>query len=138
MPWSGAKVFETKIRRNIKLAESPGHGEHIIKYDPGSNGAADYRALARELLGITAEQGVEMAAAANPPPVPAPAPAAKPKRQRKSKAAASAAAATAPAPAEPKVELSVNREIDPQSLAAAHVAENRPAASTPDTGSDAA
>jgi chromosome partitioning protein len=140
MPWSGAKVFDTKVRRNIKLAESPGHGEHIIKYDPGSNGAADYRALAREILGITAEQGVAMAAATNPPPAPAPA-AAKPKRSRKSKAASPAATATAPQPAvtEPKVELTVNREIDPQSLAAAHVGEPRPpAAAAQDADSDAA
>jgi chromosome partitioning protein len=139
MPWSGAKVYETKIRRNIKLAESPGHGEHIIKYDPGSNGAADYRALARELLGITAEQGAEMAAAANPPPAPAATPAAKPRRQRKSKAAVAAAPTPAVLAGEPKVELTVNREIDPQSLAAAHVAEDHPpAASAPDSGSDAA
>jgi len=52
LPWSGGKVFRNKIRRNIKLVESPSFGEHIIKYDPGSNGAMDYRAVARELLGL--------------------------------------------------------------------------------------
>ncbi len=46
LPWADAKVFRSKIRRNIKLAESPSFGQHIIKYDPASNGAADYRALA--------------------------------------------------------------------------------------------
>ncbi len=109
MPWSGAKVYETKIRRNIKLAESPGHGEHIIKYDPTSNGAQDYRAMAREILGISVEEARALAAATNPPPVVvAPAPTApKPKRQRKPKAA--------------KVEVTVNKEIDPQTLAAARV-----------------
>src|SRR3954471_16693607 len=89
MPWSGAKVFETKIRRNIKLAESPGHGEHILKYDPSSNGAHDYRALARELLGITVEEARALAAATNPPPVvvSSPVPATpKPRRPRKAKA----------------------------------------------------
>lgn len=49
LPWSGAKVFDSRIRRNIKLAESPGFGKTILDYDPTSNGAADYRALAKEL-----------------------------------------------------------------------------------------
>lgn len=53
LPWSGARVFETKIRRNIKLAESPSFGQHIIKYEPASNGAADYRALAREVAELS-------------------------------------------------------------------------------------
>src|SRR5688500_4068321 len=52
LPWANAKVFATKIRRNIKLAESPSFGETILKYDGASNGAFDYRNLARELLGI--------------------------------------------------------------------------------------
>jgi chromosome partitioning protein len=50
LPWSGARLFKTKIRRNIKLAESPSFGQTILKYEPTSNGAADYRALAREIL----------------------------------------------------------------------------------------
>jgi chromosome partitioning protein len=52
LPWANAKVFDTRVRRNIKLAESPSFGKTIIDYDPSSNGAADYRALARELLGV--------------------------------------------------------------------------------------
>jgi len=52
LPWSDAKVFKSKIRRNIKLAESPSFGQTIIKYEPTSHGAADYRALAKEVLGI--------------------------------------------------------------------------------------
>jgi chromosome partitioning protein len=55
MPWSGAKVFTSKIRRNIKLAESPSFGQTILKYDSASNGAADYRALAAEIAGMNAE-----------------------------------------------------------------------------------
>jgi chromosome partitioning protein len=50
LPWAGAKVFNAKIRRNIKLAESPSFGQHILKYDASSNGAADYRALAKEVM----------------------------------------------------------------------------------------
>src|SRR4030095_4836593 len=49
LPWSDARVFKSKIRRNIKLAESPSFGQTILKYEPSSNGAADYRALAREV-----------------------------------------------------------------------------------------
>src|SRR6185369_12631029 len=53
LPWSKARVFGTKIRRNIKLAESPSFGQHILKYEPTSNGATDYRSLAREVAAMT-------------------------------------------------------------------------------------
>jgi len=49
-PWSGARTFETKIRRNIRLAEAPSFGRPIFDYDGNSNGAEDYRRLAEELL----------------------------------------------------------------------------------------
>jgi len=49
-PWSRTRIFETVIRRNIKLAECPSHGLTIFDYEPGSNGAADYGALADEFL----------------------------------------------------------------------------------------
>lgn len=52
VPWSRARVFETRIRRNIKLAESPSFGKPIFDYDPSSNGAADYRKLAAELISV--------------------------------------------------------------------------------------
>ncbi len=45
-----AKFFETRIRRNIRLAEAPSFGQSIFPYAPESNGAADYRALAQEVL----------------------------------------------------------------------------------------
>ncbi len=51
-PWSNAKVFDTFIRRNIKLAESPGYGKTIFDYAQSSNGAIDYTMLAAEVLGI--------------------------------------------------------------------------------------
>jgi len=89
LPWSEATIFQSKIRRNIKLAESPSFGKTIIGYDPNSNGAADYRALAREIHAMSSER-------------PAPAPVAPP---------------AGPAP----ISVTVNRTIDPSSLAAAGV-----------------
>jgi chromosome partitioning protein len=52
LPWAGAKIFDSRIRRNIKLAESPSFGQHILQYETSSNGAADYRALAAEVMGM--------------------------------------------------------------------------------------
>lgn len=52
LPWATARIFKSKIRRNIKLAESPSFGQHIIDYEPASNGAADYRALAKEVAAM--------------------------------------------------------------------------------------
>ena len=52
LPWSNGRVFSTKIRRNIKLAESPSFGLTILAYEPSSNGAADYRALAKEVAAM--------------------------------------------------------------------------------------
>jgi chromosome partitioning protein len=53
LPWAGARIFDTRIRRNIKLAECPSFGKTIIGYDPASNGAADYRALAAEVMAMS-------------------------------------------------------------------------------------
>jgi chromosome partitioning protein len=52
LPWANARIFRSKIRRNIKLAESPSFGKTILSYDGASNGAADYRSLAKEILGM--------------------------------------------------------------------------------------
>lgn len=46
----GKKVFDTKIRENIALAEMPLSGKSIFEYSPKSNGAADYMALVEEML----------------------------------------------------------------------------------------
>lgn len=46
----GDKVFNTKIRENISLAEMPVTGMSIFEYDPKSNGAIDYMSLAREIV----------------------------------------------------------------------------------------
>jgi len=52
VPWCDARVFHTRIRRNIKLAECPSHGKSIFSYDADSNGARDYAALAQEVLAM--------------------------------------------------------------------------------------
>lgn len=50
--WSQARTFQTKIRRNIRLAEAPSFGQSIFDYAKGSNGAEDYLNLAKETLGL--------------------------------------------------------------------------------------
>ena len=50
-PWAKARIFNTRIRRNIKLAECPSFGQSIFGYAPNCHGAEDYAALAREVLG---------------------------------------------------------------------------------------
>src|SRR5205807_3301645 len=52
-PWSKARIFATRIRRNIKLAECPSFGRSIFGYARSCHGAEDYAALAREVLGET-------------------------------------------------------------------------------------
>ena len=44
------QVFKTVIRENIRVAEAPSYGQPITVYDTRSAGAADYRALAREII----------------------------------------------------------------------------------------
>lgn len=62
-PWSQTRIYETFIRRNVKLAECPSHGQTIFDYEPSSHGAADYKALADEFL---ADHSVVEAPAAAP------------------------------------------------------------------------
>ncbi|HET6250294.1 MAG TPA: AAA family ATPase [Tepidisphaeraceae bacterium] len=93
LPWAEAVIFKSKIRRNIKLAESPSFGQTILAYEPSSNGAVDYRALAREVLGMS-----EVV-----PPLPV--------VEAKKTVAAE----------KPKIEMTVNPNIDPSKLAAAKV-----------------
>ena len=44
------KVFDTKIRDNVALAEAPSSKQDIFKYSPNSNGAEDYLELSKEIL----------------------------------------------------------------------------------------
>jgi len=61
----GDRLLDTVIRPNVKLAEAPSYGQAVMSYAPDSNGAADYRRLAREWLGLPLEEGTA------PPAVPA-------------------------------------------------------------------
>jgi chromosome partitioning protein len=95
------RVTKTRIRSNVRIAEAPSHGKSVLDYAADSNGAEDFMALARELLGIPdpapvlvpedpveerltprpspTDTTVELKAAdvikaVNPPPMPAPPP----------------------------------------------------------------
>jgi chromosome partitioning protein len=46
----GAKLCETTIPRNIRLAEAPSHGKPALMYDPRSKGAESYIRLAKEII----------------------------------------------------------------------------------------
>ena len=44
------KVFNTKIRDNVALAEAPSYQKDIFRYNPNSKGAEDYLELSKEIL----------------------------------------------------------------------------------------
>lgn len=46
------KIFQTKIRKNIKFDECPLAHKGIFEYAPESNGASDYMSLAEEMTGL--------------------------------------------------------------------------------------
>jgi chromosome partitioning protein len=48
--WQHVRLFSSKIRRNIRLAEAPSYGQSIFGYDAHSAGAADYASLTSEVL----------------------------------------------------------------------------------------
>src|SRR3990170_2236743 len=62
--WSSVRLFETRIRRNIRLAEAPSFGQSIFHYAANSPGAEDYRALGGELLAYYAGRAMLDAAVA--------------------------------------------------------------------------
>ena len=45
----GSLVYDTRIRKNVSLAEAPLALQSILDYAPESNGAKDYRELAKEV-----------------------------------------------------------------------------------------
>ncbi len=98
LPWAEAKIFDTKIRRNIKLAEAPSFGQTIIQYGSHCPGAQDYRSLAIELM--------EMPASTMPVAVPVTVAAAKP-----------AIAPAKPQSAKP-VPVATTKPVDPTKLVA--------------------
>lgn len=48
--WQHVRLFSSRIRRNIRLAEAPSFGQSIFAYDPNSPGAMDYASLTSEVL----------------------------------------------------------------------------------------
>ncbi|MDD2189634.1 MAG: AAA family ATPase [Eubacteriales bacterium] len=44
------KVFDTKIRSSVSVAEAPAHGLSVYKYSPRANSTRDYQNLTEELL----------------------------------------------------------------------------------------
>ncbi|GAB4034932.1 MAG: ParA family protein [Rubrivivax sp.] len=46
----GAKVFETVIPRNVRLAEAPSYGQPGVVFDPASKGATAFVDFAREMV----------------------------------------------------------------------------------------
>ena len=44
----GTRVFNAKIRENVRIAEAPGHKKTVMQYAPNSPGADDYRAFYNE------------------------------------------------------------------------------------------
>jgi chromosome partitioning protein len=46
----GAKVFDTMIPRNVRVAEAPSHGKPVLIYDHGCAGSQAYIRLAAEML----------------------------------------------------------------------------------------
>ncbi len=46
----GELVFDAVIHRTVRLAEAPSAGEPVLIYAPKSKGAAEYQALAEEIL----------------------------------------------------------------------------------------
>jgi hypothetical protein len=57
----GTRLFDATIPRTIRFAEAPVAGEPILTYAGDSRGAAAYRALAKEVLGIVDNQTSEPA-----------------------------------------------------------------------------
>lgn len=46
----GDLVFDTVIHRTVRVAEAPSSGESVLTYASNSKGAAEYRALANEVI----------------------------------------------------------------------------------------
>ncbi len=60
----GARVYQSSIPRNVRLAEAPSFGKPIVVYDVLSAGSQSYLALAREVMAGTARGTAEVGAPA--------------------------------------------------------------------------
>jgi len=47
------KIFDSRIRTNVRASEAPSFGQSVISYSPKSNSALDYKAFANEILKLT-------------------------------------------------------------------------------------
>ena len=61
-PWANARIFQTKVRRNIKLAEAPSFGQSIFDYEPKSAGAQDYLSIIEEVIAMESADSASHAA----------------------------------------------------------------------------
>ena len=50
-------IYQTIIRRNVRLSESPSYGKPVCLYDASSAGAQDYLELAKEFMNRGAVNG---------------------------------------------------------------------------------
>ena len=138
LPWAEAVIFKSKIRRNIKLAECPSFGQPVTAYDTASNGAADYRSLAKEVLAVGGEvqpaaeaaaPATEKAVQKKEPVTTAPATAAPAAAKPAAKPAAKTAA---PAPAaKVAVSTAVEKKVAPVAAPATPAAPSQPAGERP-------
>ncbi len=46
------KIFDARVRLNVKIAEAPSFGQSVIDYAPSSSGAKDYLSVAKEYLAL--------------------------------------------------------------------------------------
>ncbi len=53
----GSRVFDTKIRSSVGVAEAPAHGESVYRHSPRSNAARDYKTFIGELI---SEKGMKL------------------------------------------------------------------------------
>jgi chromosome partitioning protein len=121
------QVFARPIGKNVKLAEAPGYGQTIFEYAPGSPGAQDYEAVARELL--THEEGSKVASSPSAPAPTRSEPEVVP--AKKPAASARSSASAAKADAQPRVEPAVaasNAKTADEKAAAKKPVSKKPAA----------
>jgi chromosome partitioning protein len=52
-----SRVFDTKIRTSVAVAEAPAHGESVYVHSPRSNATKDYRKFVKELI---SEKGMRL------------------------------------------------------------------------------
>jgi chromosome partitioning protein len=131
VPWRAARVFDTAIRRNIKLAEAPSYGQSIFDYAGDSNGAKDYEALAAEIhdpagFASRGASAAEPGAAAESPVEPAAQTAADPLAAGEPPPAAPTET-TDPAPPLPEPVAAMPEPVVPEAASAPVVPEAAPA-----------